>query len=252
MPRVPVSELPRLGAPLLFAAAILVSFGLRTAPPSVAPVVLAPGEPPAPSAAAVREYFASALARGAPGVDLGPTNAPVTVLEFSDFGCPYSGRFATQTYPSLAREFVRTGKVRWKYVPFAMGMFTNGAAAARAGTCAAEQGTAAFSAMHDALFGSQRAWEAAADPAALFRSYATAAGLDGRRFAACFAADSTGGRIRAANELADHLGVAATPTFFVNGTRVEGALPLAEFRAVLQDALHRAAAQPEIRGGSEL
>jgi protein-disulfide isomerase len=233
------NAVPRVAAPLVLAAAILVSF--RAEPPAP-PVELKAGQPPTPSAAETREAFARALEPGAPGYDRGVTRAPVTVLEFSDFGCPYCERFATGTYPQLADEFVKTGIVRWRYVPFVLGIFTHGDDAARAAVCAGAQGNAAFSALHDQLYEHQDEWKRAADPAGEFRVLARAARLDVARFASCYASAEADTVIRDAGALADQLGVRATPTFFVNGRRVEGALPADQFRAVLMDALRRSQA----------
>ncbi len=230
------SAIPRIVTPLAIAAAIVVSF---RAGPSSLPIELVPGEVPTPSAAETRTAVAAALAPGGPGHDRGTARARVAVLEFADFGCPYCARFAAETWPQLAREFVATGKVRWKYVPFVMGMFTNGTEAARAAECAADQGPAAFARMHDRLFGLQDEWKGASDPAELFRSFAVATGLDERRFASCWASQATDRRVNASNTLADRLGVRATPTFFINGRRVEGALPLEEFRSLLAEALRQ-------------
>jgi len=228
------SAVPRIAAPLVLAAALLLSFRLQSAPP---PIELQPGEPPPPSADSTRAALARALAPGAPGFDRGAAHAPVTVLEFADFGCPYCALFAGRTYPALAAEFVKTGLVRWRYVPFVLGIFTNGDEAARAAACAGEQGAAAFGRMHDRLFDEQDVWKAVPDPAAMFRGFARAAGLNDARFAACYASAEPAQRTLAANALADALGVRATPTFFVNGRRIEGALPADEFRAVLLEAL---------------
>jgi protein-disulfide isomerase len=231
------SEVPRIAAPLVLAAAILLSFRLERRPPQ--PVELAAGEAPAPSAAEVQGAYQRALAPGSPGYDRGSKHASVTVLEFADFGCPYCARFAAETYPKLADEFVKTGQVRWKYVPFVLGMFPNGGEAARAAECAADQGSAAFGRMHDLLFARQGEWQRASDPQGVFRSFAGVVGLDAARFAACSASEAPEQRIHASNELADEMGVRATPTFFVSGRRIEGALPAAQFRAVLLDALRR-------------
>lgn len=230
------SEVPRIVTPLAIAAAILVSF--HAGAPS-RPVELAAGDAPQPSAAEARAAIAAALAPGGPGYDRGATRAAVTVLEFADFGCPYCAQFAAVTYPQLAREFVASGLVRWKYVPYVMGIFPNGDQAARAGDCAGQQGRIAFSRMHDQLFGLQEEWKGVGDPAAAFRSLVSPAGLDLKRYDACWAGDGPDRRIRASSTIADRLGVRATPTFFVNEQRVEGALPLAEFRALLLDALRR-------------
>ncbi len=235
--------IPRLVTPLALAAAILVSFHASPAP---LPVELPPGEPPEPSAEQTATAIAQVEAPGGPGHDRGSTSAPVTVLEFADFGCPYCARFAAETWPVLEREFVTTGRVRWKYVPFVMGMFPNGTEAARAAECAADQGRAAFGRMHDRLYAMQDAWAGAGDPAGVLRAAAAAAGLDGPRFAACYLSRAADARIRAANALADALGVRGTPTFFINGQRIQGALPLEEFQTVL-----RAAVRPgPVRGRS--
>jgi len=231
------NAVPRIAAALILAAAILLSFRLERAP---RPIELQPGATPAPSADSTRAVLERALAPGAPGYDRGVARANVTVLEFADFGCPYCARFATRTYPPLAAEFVRTGVVRWRYVPFALGIFTNGDEAARAAECAGAQGRVAFGRMDDRLFVGQDVWKRAADPAGLFRSMAAGAGLDPARFTSCYAGDSAAQRVAAANALADQLGVRATPTFFINGRRVEGALPLEQFRAVLAEALRPA------------
>ena len=225
---------PRLAAPLILAAAILVSFRLEKPVP---PVALQAGEAPPPTPAELEAALAAAEAPGAPGYDRGVTRAPVTVLEFADFGCPYCARFALETYPALDAEFVQTGRVRWRYVPFVLGIFANGNDATRAAECAAEQGGAAFGRMHDGLFARQGMWRDAPDPPTMFHALAQAAGLDLRRFDACVAGGEPDRRIAAANALADRLGAHATPTFFVNGRRVEGALPVEQFRAVLLDAL---------------
>ncbi len=230
------AEIPRIAAPLLIAAAILVSFRLEKPAP---PVELQGGEPSAPSAAEQRTAYERALAPGSPGYDRGSTRAAVTVLEFADFGCPYCARFASETYPALADEFVKTGIVRWKFVPFVLGIFANGGDAARAAECAADQGRAAFGRMHDRLFEQEDAWKGTPDPASVFRSLAGASGLDVAQFASCYASDEPDRRIRASNALADQLAVRATPTFFVDGERVEGALPVPQFRAVLLDAVRQ-------------
>jgi len=234
-------EIPRMAAPLLLGAAIALSFRLEKPAP---PVELSGGEPPEPSAAETQAALARAVLPGSPGYDRGLTVPPVTVIEFADFACPYCARFALQSYPALAEEFVKPGLVRWKYVPFVLGIFSNSQEATRAAECAGEQGQAAFGRMHDYLYAEQEVWKAAPDPAAVFRATARSTGLDAGRFASCLASAAPDRRIGASNALADQLGVRATPTFFVAGRRVEGALPPDEFRAVLLQALSAARGAP--------
>lgn len=192
----------------------------------------APPEAPAAAASAAP----AAPVEAAPGLEelgfaRGAADAPVTVVEFSDFGCPYCARFALETYPELHEEFVETGAVRWRYVPFVLGSFPNGDLAARASECAGEQER--FWEMHDRLFARQREWKRADDAEALFASLAAELGLDEARFRDCYASGRTEGRTRAANDAAREAGVRATPTFFINGRRIEGALPADHFRMLL-------------------
>jgi protein-disulfide isomerase len=168
--------------------------------------------------------------------ELAEPGATFTVVEFSDFGCPYCGQFERSTFPALRDEFVETGKVRWRFVPFVLGMFPNGLEAMRAATCVAEQDSEAFWAMHDTLFARQDVWKASGYPDQLFRSYAVVAGVNGDMFTECYQGPRSSDRVTAANALANRSGVRSTPTFFVNGTMVQGALPLEEFRRLLLQA----------------
>lgn len=166
------------------------------------------------------------------GHDLGDPSAPVTIVEFSDFGCPFCAMYATQTFPVLQKEFIETGKVFYKHVPFVMGMFPNGEQAARAAECAAEQ--EAFWPMHDRLYAGQRDWKGRRDPEGLLREYATVLKLDVARFSSCYRGDRRGARLSQHDQAARRLGIRATPTFFINGQQAEGALPLDVFRSVLE------------------
>lgn len=204
----------------------------------------AEGERPGPDAGSLPPAALPAPTRAAeannPGeIDLsslgysrGSPTAPVTVVEFSDFGCPYCAKFALESLPQLQQEFIESGKVRWQYVPFELGIFPNGGEAARAGECAGEQDR--FWEMHDLLYQRQREWKASDTPETLFRGFAQALGLDVGRFASCYQENRPAERIALNNEVTTQLGVRATPSFLVNGRPVEGALPLEQFRMLLQ------------------
>lgn len=168
------------------------------------------------------------------GHDRGRRDAPVEVVEFSDFGCRYCARFAAETFPSLDAEFIQPGRVRWKLVPFVLGTFRNSREAAEAAECAAEQG--AFWPMHDRLFVSRGEWSGERRPWERLRRYAAELRLDTARFAACAAGRAARRRVKRHGDAAARLMVRATPTFFVNGRRVEGAIPLPLFRQVLAEA----------------
>jgi protein-disulfide isomerase len=169
--------------------------------------------------------------------EMAEAGAAVTVVEFSDFGCQYCGAFHRETLPGIRRDYVDTGKVRWRMVPFVLGMFTNGVEAMRAATCVAEQDDQAFWTMHDTLFSKQDVWKNTAYADQLFRSYAVMAGAEADAFTECYGAVRSADRVTAANALATKTGVRSTPTFFVDGQMIQGALPSLQFRALLDAAL---------------
>lgn len=172
------------------------------------------------------------------GYNLGDPNAPIAIVEFSDFGCHFCNQFAQNTFPALHDEYIETGKVQWKYVPYILGIFPNGDRAALAGECAAEQGEQAFWAMHDVLFDNQREWKSEGSGArSLFARFAAELQLDQKRFLACYDQNRPATTIARNTRLGQQLGVRATPTFFINGARVEGAIPLELFRQVLEEVL---------------
>jgi protein-disulfide isomerase len=168
------------------------------------------------------------------GYALGSGAAPVTVVEFSDFGCPYCASFALDTYPAIHAEFVETGRVRWIFVPFVLGIFPNGETAAMAAECAAAQG--GFWGMHHILFQRQREWRREDAPPTLFLDFAALAGLEGAPFERCLTGGETAARLAHQVRTGQRIGMRATPSFVINGRLVEGALPYEQFRALLLGA----------------
>ncbi len=171
------------------------------------------------------------------GYDKGSPTAPIVMVDFSDFGCPYCGSHARQTLPALEREFIATGKVFYKYVPLVMGSFPNGDTAARAAECAGEEGK--FWPMHDRLFASQQEWRKNGAPTPVYERHARELGLDASRFAACLRDGRTEARTRRATDGAMQLGIRATPTFAIDGEGIEGALPLDVFQKILREKAGR-------------
>ena len=214
-------------------------------PASTSPLIRdsAPGQvASSPAQAAPRRVMIGDLDLTGVGYDVGDRAAPVVVIDFSDFGCPYCGEFTRETYPTLEREYVRTGKVYFKYVPFIAGMFRNGQQAVRAAECAADQGK--FWPMHDSLYAHQAEWKKAPVPSSVFQREVAALALDRARFDACYVTQEVHPRTRRANQIANDVGVRVTPSFIVNGRPVEGALPIADFRRVIDAALLLEKARP--------
>ena len=169
------------------------------------------------------------------GHDRGKPTAPVVVIELSDFACPYCGEFARNVYPAIDREYVQTGKVLFKYIPFIAGSFPHAAEATRAAECAAEQGQ--FWPMVDHVYATQAEWKGSHSADEELATMAGTLPIDSAKYATCYADRHTDARTALATAIAGDIGVRVTPSFLVDGHPVQGALPLAEFRKQIETAL---------------
>jgi protein-disulfide isomerase len=165
------------------------------------------------------------------GHSVGAPDAPVKILEFSDFGCGYCRLFQEETRPILVDEYVEAGLVQWTYVPFVLGIFPNGEAAAVAGECAAEQER--FEPMRRRLYQDQAGWRDASEPREFFARLASEEGLDEEEFTQCLDGEGMKTQVQENTRLGQMGGVRGTPAFFINGFPVPGALPLDSFRDLL-------------------
>lgn len=172
----------------------------------------------APLAASAQEADLEGIA-----YDIGDPDAPVVVVEYADFACGACGQFARDTWPDVKREFIDTGRVFWRFVPFELG-FRNSDESVRMGHCGARLGD--FWALHDALYESQSEWIDERRPKDLLIGVAVRLGHDEEAARACYDDDPGKDRTKDANRAARKDGVRATPTFFVNGFQMQGALPL--------------------------
>lgn len=170
---------------------------------------------------------------------LGSATAPVWVVEVSDFQCPYCRQFHDESYAELKHAYVDSGKVRLAYVNFPLSMHHNAFAASETAMCAAAQDK--FWQMHDALFTTQKQWEALPAPQPMFDSLAAAQGVDLTAFRKCVSGHLTKPMIEADIDRATKAGVESTPTFLIGGMMVTGAQPIANFRRAIDSALTLAA-----------
>ncbi len=198
--------------------------------PPQPPVSQAPGAPAQPSNVSIS--IEGAAARG-------KASAKLVIVEFSDFQCPFCGRYTRETLGQLEREYVDTGKVRYVFRHFPLEkIHPNAFKAAEAGECARQQGK--FWELHDRLFANQ---QTLADRDLL--NHATAVGLDGLAFQRCVTGtvDAT---IRRDLAEGGRLGIAGTPAFFLGTVqkdgkvqvlrKLNGAQPFAAFKTAI-DAL---------------
>ncbi len=189
----------------------------------------------APTPAGPRHVVLGDLNLTGIGYDRGSVTAPVVVIDLSDFACPYCGEFSIETYPAIERDYVKTGKVFFKYVPFVVGSFPHSREATRAAEFAADQG--GFWPMMKLIYEPQPEWKRGGDPYALLSGIVSVAGLDTARLGQCYASKRTDARTARASNLASDLGVRVTPSSIVNERPIQGALPLADFRKVVDAAL---------------
>jgi len=160
----------------------------------------------------------------------GGKNAPVTIVEFSDFQCPFC-RGAENSIKAVRDKY--GDKIRLIYMDFPLGMHPHAMEAARAGRCAAEQDK--FWQFHDAMFADQSKL-AAAD----LKATAQKLGLDIKQFNACFDQAKPDTGIRQDMAQGQSLGVTGTPTFFINGRELVGAQPAPKFNEMIDEELARA------------
>ena len=166
---------------------------------------------------------------------LGRENAPIAVVEFSDFGCPYCARFARTTLPEIRQDYIREGIVRWRYVPVIYG-FAGGELMGKAAECASElAGQEGFWRVHDLLYRNQVALRG---PGARERvlAYLDELGLGREAVAECLDDPEIARRLERNTALAQQWYVRGTPTFVINGVPVSGALPLDFFRKMFATA----------------
>ena len=182
---------------------------------------------------------AGAVATGAPGAQpprtLGHAGAPLVLEEFGDYQCPPCGQYYPEV-EKLREEYGDKLRLVFRHYPLTQA-HPNALLAAHAAEAAGLQ--AHFWEMHDRIYRNQREWSKAADPRAIFETYARALSLDAARFARDMNSTEVDARIVADHERAKSLGVTSTPTFFLNGRELPAAKlqTPADLRTALDAAL---------------
>jgi protein-disulfide isomerase len=154
---------------------------------------------------------------------LGPANAPITIVEFSDYECPYCRKWAQEVYHPLLEAY--PNQIRFVYRDFPLtSLHANAMPSAEAADCANEQGK--YWEFHEKLFNGQLGKEA-------YQQYATELGLDIAKFNDCVNSNRYQDEVMSDYTWAANLGVESTPTFFVNGIPIVGAQPLEVFTQLI-------------------
>jgi protein-disulfide isomerase len=162
----------------------------------------------------------------------GPKDALVTIVQFSDFQCPYCSR-VEPTVTQVMDAYKGKVRVAWKDHPLPPQMHPNAMSAAIAGRAAAEQGR--FWDMHDKLFANQQSLTRDT-----FEKLATELHLNLPRFKAALDAQKGKSDIEAETAFAERLGAGGTPAFFINGVFLSGAQPFENFKNVIDEQLKKA------------
>lgn len=174
---------------------------------------------------------------------IGNEDAPITIIEFSDFQCPFCARFHTQTLPLILEEYIQEGKVRLVFRDFPIqSIHPNALPASIAANCAKEQDK--FKEMHDALFENQSEWnrQDTTNALALFSQYAAGMKLEQDVFDACLTSGKYIEEIRRDLDDGRNYGVSGTPGFFVGNDQVgyvelKGAQPFESFKKIIDAQL---------------
>lgn len=164
---------------------------------------------------------------------LGPADAPVVMVMFSEFQCPYCGKYARDTQPELVERFVADGTLRieWRDLPF---LGEESTLLARAGRAAAAQDH--FWAFERHLFDNQAPPNSGTHSTESLAVVAEELGLDVERFRADLTSPATGEAVQADLAEATRLGLTGTPAFVINGRLLAGAQPVEVFIEVIEQA----------------
>ncbi|MBW3020605.1 DsbA family protein [Candidatus Woesearchaeota archaeon] len=160
----------------------------------------------------------------------GDADAPVTIVEWSDFECPFCARFYRDTYLQIKEEYIDTGKVKFVFRDYPLSFHKQAQKASEAAECAGEQGK--YYEMHDILFE-----QGVAGGVSSFKKFAGDIGLNTEQFNECL--DSGRMAEEIAKDMADggKVGIRGTPGFIINGELVSGAQPFENFKTIIEKKL---------------
>lgn len=162
----------------------------------------------------------------------GSLEAPVTIVEYSDFACPFCGKFWKETLPQITKEYIDTGKVRFVYKDFPV---VGGEKAAEASHCAEEQGK--YWEYHDMLFANQEQDRGNWASVSVHEGYARDLGMNVAQLTECFESSRYQEKVAVSARESAQNGGTGTPFFLINNTPIVGAQPFANFQQIIEQEL---------------
>ena len=176
---------------------------------------------------------------------IGDTDAPITIIEFSDFQCPFCARFHVQTLPTIMDEYINKGTVKLVFRDFPIqSIHPNAVPASVAAECANEQGK--FEEMYDTLFEKQNEWnnQEMSKALDLFSQYASEMQLEQKEFDSCLKNGKYIEEIKKDLDDGRAYGISGTPGFFIGNERIgfvelKGAQPFESFKKVIDTQLKK-------------
>ncbi len=167
---------------------------------------------------------------------LGTADAPVVIVEYADYQCPFCERFFSETFTQIKKDYIDTGKARFYYQDFAF-LGEESQFAAEAAKCANEQGK--FWEYHDYLYTHQNGENEGAFTQDKLKAFGTALGLDPSKFNSCVDSRIYKPDVEAEAQAGNEYGVSATPSLFIDGVKIEGAASYATYKEAIEKALNK-------------
>ncbi len=194
------------------------------------------GSAAAPSAGG-QEVAPSAPQVGEPDIEnrptLGSADAPVTIVEYSDFECPFCARFYSDAYQQLKETYVESGDVKIVFKDFPLSFHQLAEPAGIAGKCVfREAGNDAFFVFHDTVFENQQSLSVAN-----LKVWAMETGVSEEAYDSCYADPEVAAQVQADFSEGQSFGVSGTPSFIINGQLLVGAQPFSAFEQVIEAEL---------------
>ncbi len=219
------------GCALLACLVVIAALALR----AIAPQLIGQFNQIIAGAASTPASAPGGVRTPAQGSYMGDPNAPIKIVEYADFQCPFCRAFWQETEPQIVETYVKTGKVYYEYRSVGAFIGPESASAAEAAYCAGDQGK--FWPYHDLLYTNWTGENVGDFSTSNLQKFATTLGLDQATFNACLSNGKYVERVQQDVNDARSDGVRATPSFLVNGKMIKGAQPFSVFQQAIEAAL---------------